>query len=330
MIVGLILLGGILNIFTNNQRTYTLLNGVSRLQENGRFALEVMNSEIRMAGFMGCFNLIDADSDSFINTVNTSSDDYVYQFDVSLDGYEGGSSSWTPTPDAYVTSNIINTTNNITAVADTDIFIARRSDNNGCRLTSEQPNVSADLKMNTCPSVSTGDIVLISDCTKAAVFQVTSKTVQGGTGEDNVVHNTGTGTPGNSQKELSNDSTDPFGEDASVFSFRTSTFFVGTNPAVVNNDGTLVPSLYVRESTGASYELARGIEDMQVLYGEDMDDSGVPNRYVDANDVTDMDNVLTVQISVTANSIDSVGTTGDGIVTRTFTSTMKIRNRGVM
>ena len=60
MVIGLMLLGGALSMFVNNKRVYRQVNEVGRLQENARFALEMMTRDIRMAGFYGCHHNVTA------------------------------------------------------------------------------------------------------------------------------------------------------------------------------------------------------------------------------------------------------------------------------
>ena len=56
MLLGLFLLGGLLQIFISSKQTNRMQEGLSRLQENGRFAMDFMTRDIRLAGFMGCSN----------------------------------------------------------------------------------------------------------------------------------------------------------------------------------------------------------------------------------------------------------------------------------
>lgn len=51
LVVGLVLLAGIGQLLTGNRQTYRFQNNVSQLQENGRFALELLGRNLRMAGF---------------------------------------------------------------------------------------------------------------------------------------------------------------------------------------------------------------------------------------------------------------------------------------
>ncbi|PIQ37056.1 MAG: hypothetical protein COW59_09240 [Lysobacterales bacterium CG17_big_fil_post_rev_8_21_14_2_50_64_11] len=54
--IGSFLLVGLVQIFAGSKAAYRLSEGLSRSQENGRFALEFMQRDIRMAGHFGCVN----------------------------------------------------------------------------------------------------------------------------------------------------------------------------------------------------------------------------------------------------------------------------------
>lgn len=51
MVVGLLLLAGVIQIFLSGKQSYRTQEGLSRLQENGRFAMDVFALNLRHAGF---------------------------------------------------------------------------------------------------------------------------------------------------------------------------------------------------------------------------------------------------------------------------------------
>lgn len=56
MVIGLLLMLGVIQIFIASQAASRLSEGVARAQENGRFALDFLERDIRMAGHTGCVN----------------------------------------------------------------------------------------------------------------------------------------------------------------------------------------------------------------------------------------------------------------------------------
>ncbi len=52
--------------------------------------------------------------------------------------------------------------------------------------------------------------------------------------------------------------------------------------------------------------IAEGIEDIQLLYGEDVSETGLPNRFVAAADVTDWSKIVSVRVALLLNSVTPV------------------------
>jgi len=56
MTLGLILLAGMIAVFSGNKRSSELNTAMANIQENARFALSALGKDIRMAGFQGCLD----------------------------------------------------------------------------------------------------------------------------------------------------------------------------------------------------------------------------------------------------------------------------------
>lgn len=52
--ISLVLMAGVLSIFSSTKRTYVLQDELSKLQENARFIFDDMTFSLRMAGYFGC------------------------------------------------------------------------------------------------------------------------------------------------------------------------------------------------------------------------------------------------------------------------------------
>ena len=57
--ISAILVFGLSQIFIGSKNVYRLQEGMSRVQENARFVLQYLESNVRMAGYMGCGNDVD-------------------------------------------------------------------------------------------------------------------------------------------------------------------------------------------------------------------------------------------------------------------------------
>ena len=320
MVLGLILIGGVYSVFTENARTSQLVQATSRTQENGRFALSELVTRARMIGYMGCLAQLDVTGPDFINTLN-STPGTDYYFDLTAGQLEvidyDGTNLPIPLDGDIVPPPLIGT----------DVLVIRGLSSADYNLTGSMPNTSADLKISGVGSqISEGDVLFLSDCQKGAIFQVTNTNIQGGTGNRNVVHNTGgASVPGNASKALSNGS--PFAEDATVQQFSSTVFFIRPASFTNNQDGT-VYSLWQKNGSAPEFELVSGIEDLEVWLGEDSGTDGVPDRVVRPDQLLagDARNVVTIDFRIRANSIDPIGTAP---LARDFFASVKLRNRGI-
>ena len=65
ILLSMLLAAGIIQIYLGNKQTYTFQEAMSRNQENGRYAIEILSRDLRMAGFTGC-----QVTDRIANTLN--------------------------------------------------------------------------------------------------------------------------------------------------------------------------------------------------------------------------------------------------------------------
>ncbi|MBN1141251.1 MAG: PilW family protein [Deltaproteobacteria bacterium] len=298
--IGLILMGGIFQVFVGSTTTYSFTEDLSRLQENGRFALHILKREVREAGFLGCLQ----DVGSFKNTLNNP-DNFAYDFSEAIYGLDANGGNWAD--DAGAVDPALAGTANMGLPADrlplagSDILVLRGVRADIAAIEVGMPPTSADLKMTAGLAAAGilkeggGDILLITDCEGAAVFQTTQYVDNNG----NANHNTGVGVPGNSTKALSDKPGHSFGEGSTVYFPQTVTFYLSNNDAGQ-------PSLYRQINQGAPVELVDGVENMQVVYGEDTDGDRLADRYVAATAVTDWGNVVSARVGLLMRTVDEI------------------------
>ncbi len=324
LVLGLMVTAGVIQVYISNKQSYRLAQAQSRLQENARFAFEFLTQDIRMAGYMGCLSR----SLTLTNTLNTPNN-YLYDFTIPVQGFEWnqGTTAWLPAVDASITSPLNGS----------DIITIRRADTDGITVTQHPggtPPGSADLKLSSAgtPSLQDCDIVVVSDCSAAAVFQITNFNAAN---NNNTVHNTGNAGctpnpgPGNLTKALGKSYVG-----GQLYRIRNNSYYIRTNP---NSQ----PSLYRRSNAQNATELVEGIEQMQVLYGADTSGDGTANRYFPANTVPSWNQVVSVRVTLLVRSIaDNLITqqaafTFNGVnvpvtdrrLRRQFTTTIGVRNR---
>lgn len=286
--IGLVLLGGVYQVFVSSTTAYRKNEQFARLQENARFAMEILGRDLRTAGYTGCSN----QTGTMVNTLNDTS--FLFDFNIGLQGFDYVGPNIPAGVDALDFSPNLDAAIPLTdLVEDSDILTIRSvATGNPILLETAMPDSSADLKVTDGTGtdlIDINDIVMVSDCRSSAIFQVTNYTQANG----NVVHNAG-GTPtigdpdypGNATKNLGQ----PFPSGSEIVRLSTTTYLIRNNPAGV-------PALYSSRYNQIN-ELIEGIERMQLRYGVDTDNDLQVDSYVSAAGVGDWNQVIAVRIGL--------------------------------
>lgn len=320
--ISLILLAGVVQIFLSSKTSYRVLEATSRVQENGRFAVDFLNKDIRMAGYMGCFR----GNIASVETILNNPTDFSWDYTTAVQGHEWTGAGWSPALPAALAGQVLN---------GTDVIVTRGLAGDGISLVFPYTNAAQVFVDEDASTIAIGDIIMVTDCNQASIGQVTNAQINGF--GYNLVHSGAGGfTPGNATPQFSN----AFGAGSEIARLQTNVYYIGTGAS-----GS--PALFRRSLiTGGilqAQELIDDVENMQVYYGEDLDNDGVANRYVEANNVANMDNVVSVRISLLLRTMDNISsaaqtytyddtetTAGDRRIHRIFNTTIKIRNRGLL
>ena len=297
--VSSILMLGVSQIFSSSKRTYKLNTELARTQENIRYAVEEMAKDIRMAGYTGCR------SNTLSNTLNPGKN-WVDNIGTSLLGFEGGIDTF---PTEYATAGT-------PAIAGTDsIIVLRGGDDTGLKFESKTNAANFKVNVNNHGLVA-GDVIMLSDCSHTAIVEVTNSNQSNGT----VVHNTGTGNPGNCTKgmgstDCSSENGIPFNwnKDAHVIKFQATAYYIAASVNGLPGNYSLYRMSLDRHPDVAE-ELIEGVENMQISYGYDSNGDGIANRYIKANDVNtagDFNNVVSVRLGLLFQSRDNAKRTID-------------------
>lgn len=286
--IGLIIMAAVSTLFVSSKRTYTSQDQLSRLQENARFAMQFIMSDLRLAGYYGCLD--DVTSENVFSAVNSTALAYTVN-QSAVEGLENAAGNWLPSGISDIPAGIR---------AGTDAVLIHMADpGTSAALTARMANTSAVLTVASTANFNTGDTVMVADCARADLMQVSGKT---GT---TISHATGNPpAPGNLKATLSKEYDSP----ASIMKFITRRYYI--------LDNGLIPSLYRDDNGGAAQELVQGIEQLQILYGVDTDDplDGVPNKYVKATSVSATNAkygwsaVVTVRLGIIARTLDDKDT----------------------
>ena len=289
--LGVLLLGGIIHVYLGTKTTYQVAEGLSRLQENTRFSIDMMARDIRMAGYIPC-----SQPQTNNNVLNTASDDWWRPvFEGGIQGYEAGVSTFPDSIDDVAAGN--------------DAILIRRAGSevaavNFLDTTSNQFVMQSDLGDQW--QNDEGGLFVACDPTHAALFQAGD--VDAGPATRVTVSSASSGnSPGNSSVNLGR----AFGNDAQLATYSPVIYYIAES---VSGDGNSLyrEYTYVTDSSTINTkreEMLQGVENMQILYGLDDDSDGIANRYVQANIVNDADawnGVVTVRIGLLFASEDGV------------------------
>ncbi len=304
----LVILAAVISLFVSSKAVYRTDSEFARIQENGRYAIDALQRNIRMAGYSGCRTLM-----SIAPAVIANNPPDFASIEDAIVGWDSGIGWANPT--------------GITHVAGTDVVRINHAAGVGTKLGGDMSANSANILLNANPDrLEAGDLVYITDCQRADLFRATG--VSQNSGQFTITHDGSTNTTSNLSKAYS--------ETAQVMTFESSLYFVGLNP-----DG--VPALYWLDldSVNPAVELVSGIQDLQLIYEVDTNGDLVPDDFRDASAVTDWGAVLGVRIGMLLRTENNVGVevqaitfngtngnpSGDLRLRKAFWSSVGIRNR---
>jgi type IV pilus assembly protein PilW len=315
LVISLFLLGGIVQVYVGNKTTFAFTNALAEVQENGRFAVDMISQDLRLAGEWGCINFDPSDTSNVNNTLSGATvptynpDLHDFHSEEGIEGTENdglnGSDSLTIRGGKTVQANIVSP---FKAPAD------------------------QTLVTTVATSIEVDDIVLVQRCgandlliaEEADILRVTA-----------VDHTLGAGTQ--SSISLSASKSQQYENDASLIELQTVTYSIQAGASGE-------PALF-RADFGNDQELVEGVENMQILYGIDTDIPGdqFANRYVDSTLVgANFQNVVAIRVMLLMRSIDDFITEApqtytfngpapilapDRRIRQVFSTTIALRNR---
>jgi len=298
--LGIFIIGSVMALFINSKQSYRVQENLSRLQENGRFAMKFISQDLRMADYWGC-----------VNPINITNRTNIADFDVIASGAISGNQGATKAPDSITIRGA--------SFAATDVTAS-----NPANATTTAINVVAGHVLQRL------QFALVSDCSEGDIFQITNNIAMATTtishaGQDNA------------SNDLSKLYQPPI---AKVYPLRYATYSIKTTDGrpglyrTVNNgaDQELVEDiedmqiLYGVDSDGDGF--ANYYKTALAAAGEMNDVVSVRISLVVR---TQDDNLTSAKMthSIFDNDphIPTTSTAGDNRIRQVFTSTIAIRNR---
>jgi len=320
LVISLFLLSGIVQVYLANKTTYRFTEALGRVQENGRFAIEFMVQDLRMAGFFGCALFDPEDPENIVNNLDPDGAGY----DTSLHD--------------FVLAGVIEGTEGDGTNGSDSVTLRGSKPGHLSVVEPFSVSKSAVIFVTANDIVKPNDIVMVSNCRGADIFQVTNATQGGNASKMSVVHNTGNNSPGNYNPDNCKGGnahclSQAYGADASMFRMQSVSYTIA--PGASGE-----PALW-RSENGVNLELIEGVEELQLLYGLDTDDDDFPNQFVTIDNVADTFDIVAVRIMLMVRSIadqvvednqvytfnGNTVTAADRRLRQEFSTTVALRNR---
>lgn len=265
--IGTILMLGLVQVFAASRAAYSTAEGMSRVQENARFALHFLQREIRMAGHFGCINdqahwVRDEGDPVHPFSGFSSGSGHPLDFSVSVEGYEApdtGPSDELMIGDTWAAPTGLPTLTPV-PVGGSDVLVLRYFAPagvpvDGITIAGGIDRIAFDAENAdrlTRDGVSTPTLFGVADCTHADVFP---GTLSGGQVSPTLPTN------------LSSRYAPRPGSYTKLYRANVTAFYVAENgfgePALfrarADRSGVFAPA----------EELVDGIESLQILYGQD-------------------------------------------------------------
>lgn len=322
LLLGLLILAGIFNVMVSSRASYQIQNGMGQIQESARFALETMAFDIRNSGFTGCTRR----QDRIENTLDDPNG-YYGNLLAGVESYNANDGGWVPAlPDQIINPTVGSDVLTLRVTDDGDVFV--RSAMTGLNAPIQiTPGAVGD-------AVEVGSVVALTDCLNTSVFQVNG--VDAST--DTVQHVAGKNTqdiePGNASAAF----VKRYDAGAQLIVMDTVSYFIRDN----SDTSTRINSLWRRRGSRPSEELLEGVENMQILLGQDPDGDQVVDAYV-TPDLAVAAETVAVRIHLLLQSLDEtsidldartfdlggeeIAAFNDRRLRRVFTKTVSLRNR---
>ncbi|MDZ4263261.1 MAG: PilW family protein, partial [Pseudomonadota bacterium] len=213
-----------------------------------------------------------------------------------------------------------------------DVIVVRYASPNTTAVTSGSGDT---ITLATSVNAKNGDPFIISDCQHADIFTA----VTGNNKNGNVT----------TIKLNAGALNKTYGADAEVAPLKYVAYYIRKSDGHNNLYRNVVNGVAGKLEVQNAEPLLEGVEDLQVLYGEDLDGDGSKIRYVAADTADlDMKHVTSVRLSLLLSSVDNNLTSGDQKywlngelktvandknsgkkLLRSFTTTIKVRNKGI-
>lgn len=346
IVISSIVLGGVVGVVASSRGTYETEQESSFIQENGRFAIETIARDLRLAGSFGCADL---DNARIANIAAVP--DALFSAEA-ISGYEFSAVDTIAIPAPMSAQNVTS-----------DIVIFRYADVDSAAMSVSHTPLNNSFTMVNAASFKAGEKLVVVDasCRYVSFFMPTSDTsttvsyglsAAASSSSSSSSSSTSTSTSTSSSGGPANCSTNIFpqtsysdcpadnsiqrySKGAEIMKYVTNAYFV--------SDSTVIPGMpslkrLVSHGSGTrTEELAQGVESLEVRYGVDSTGDGIPNMFVDADAVSDWATVVSADVALVLRSQSQLAglavdaedpdDSTDGFLRQALSTVIKMRNR---
>ncbi|MDO6748278.1 PilW family protein [Gilvimarinus sp. 1_MG-2023] len=287
--LGVVLMTGVVQMFVSSKTVFTTQQGMSRLQETGRLAIDYLARDIRQAGYFGCADITEWNLKNTLNNTDLYGSNFSTENSLRVYG-EGdlpGGLVLDPEP-----------------AADTLVLIVQAANERSVSVSRENTANQVFVDLTTppgedCPSgICENDIVVVADCDKAVVFQATG--LAEGADEVAISHAAGAD-PGNARTVWGGGDArqDTIDVGAELFSLNSVVYYIA-------EDDEGVPGLYQKVQHNPAFQLLQGVENINYTVGINNDNDGQVDAFVDSDNFggVDWEQVVAVRMDVLVQTPD--------------------------
>ncbi|MBT0964002.1 PilW family protein [Denitromonas iodatirespirans] len=297
MLIGLFILGGMVTLFFGNQQTYRYNEELSRLQENSRFATEILQRHLRMAGHVGCLTLQEINGGSPISKGESIVDSPQIQIEgmTAVQAFQYSAASPGVVGDAGKT-----------AVLGSDVVTLRYGQGASTTLDTDTgvPTKTPSIVIrDNALGFKQGEVIVMADCKTAGLARISNTPASG----NSVALEFKKATNYNLKDGFDGIT---FASDLRIMRMANVSFFIGpSTERITNRQGNAFNSLYLASEgfngRAVADEIIEGVVDMVVEYGvPNASGSDEADAYKPLASITDWNDVRAVKVTLLLSSVD--------------------------
>ncbi|MFO1370608.1 MAG: PilW family protein [Marinagarivorans sp.] len=340
MLIGLLVLAGVIQVVLNSKRSFIDNQEVAFIQDNTRYALDIIIKDLRSSGYKGCAR-------SLLTTVNvidfaniakpsggsgTLADAFAFNT-IPFNGTDTKDKQELKDPDvaSILPSGVLPDTITIQTLPNEREAILNTHNPKSGDITTSQPVNFPD---------GTPLMIIDAGCQNVALVAGGTAGLDSTTIKPTKSQNCSTGLTSTDEASCTQgkiNTIKPIQPGSAITPYLVNRYFIGKASAAINNTMPALKRQYLTSISGTptfrEEEIAQGVEDMQITYGIDNGQGRVDKDvFITADEVgIRWDQVVAVRIELTLRSgapVQAPSNGNDGYLRKKVASTVSLRNYG--